>query len=64
MMKYILLLTFVFYIFLLMYPKFKVKINGEKSNNLFYRLVAAFALSLIFFLVIGLPLFGIICLFT
>lgn len=63
-MKYILLLTFGYFVFLLMYPKFKVKYNGEETNSLFYRILGAFALSLIFFLIIGLPLFGLICLFT
>ncbi len=63
-MKFVLLLTFGFYIFLLGYPKFKVKYNGKETNDLFCRIIAAFIFAFIFFLVIGLPLFGIICLFT
>lgn len=63
-MKWVILLTLLFYVFLLFNPKFTVKINGERSDILWHRIFGSFVLTVFFFLFIGLPLFGIICLFT
>lgn len=62
-MKWVLLLTFVFYVFLLFSPMFTVKINGKRSDVLWHRIICAFVLTAIFFVFVGLPLFGIISLF-
>ncbi|NBH78215.1 hypothetical protein D3Z52_08515 [Clostridiaceae bacterium] len=62
-MKWVLLLTFVFYVFLLFSPMFTVKINGKRSDVLWHRIIGAFVLTAIFFVFVGLPLFGIISLF-
>lgn len=63
MMKYILVATLIIYILLLFAPKFQIKINGQISNNLLYRIIGAVVFALIFFVAIGLPIYAVSTLF-
>lgn len=63
MMKYILVATLVVYILLLLTPKFKITVNGQPSDNFFYRIFGAAVFALIFFVVIGLPIYAVSTLF-
>lgn len=63
MMKYILVATLIIYILLFFAPKFQIKINGQISNNLLYRIIGAAVFALIFFVAIGLPIYAVSTLF-
>ena len=63
MMKYILAATVLIYIVLIFIPKMKITVNGQPSDNFFYRIFSAAVLALIFFVVIGLPIYAVSLLF-
>lgn len=63
MMKYILAATVLVYIVLIFIPKMKITVNGQPSDNFIYRIFGAVVLALIFFVVIGLPIYAVSLLF-
>lgn len=63
-MKFILTFFVLSYVFTFFYPKFTVSLNGVRTNSFFMRIVGAFIVAILLTLFIGLPLLGIITLFT
>lgn len=63
MMKYILAATLVVYIILLFVPNFKVFVNGQFTDRVFYRIFGAAVFALVFFVTIGLPIYAVSTLF-
>lgn len=63
MMKYILAATLVVYIILLFVPNFKVSVNGQPTDSVFYRIFGAAVFALVFFVTIGLPIYAVSTLF-
>ncbi len=63
-MKFILAFFVLSYVFTFFYPKFTVSLNGVRTNSFFMRIVEAFIVAILLTLFIGLPLLGIITLFT
>lgn len=61
MMKYILAATVLVYIVLIF--NIKIKINGQPSDSIFYRIFGAAAFTLIFFVAICLPIYAVSQLF-
>lgn len=63
MMKYILAATVLVYIVLIFFSKFKIKINGQPTDNIFIRIFEAAVFALLFFVTIGLPIYAVSLLF-
>ncbi len=63
-MKFILVFFVIVYVFIFFWPKFTVSINGIRSDSLLLRLLGAAVISFLLTLFIGLPLLGIISIFT
>ena len=63
MMKYILIITILVYIIMIFNPKMKITVNDQQSDNFFYRIFGAAVLALIFFVVIGLPIYAVSMMF-
>lgn len=60
MFKYYLI--YLLMVFLICLPFLKVTVNGHSANSFISRLIGAFAFTLIFGNIVGLPILGIICL--
>ena len=63
-MKFLIGFFIVTYIFMIFYPKFTVTINGVRSNSLSMRLKGAIIVAILLTLCVGLPLLGILSMFT
>ena len=63
-MRFILEFFVLSYIFTFFYPKFTVSLNGIRTNSFTMRILGTLVVALLLTLFIGLPLLGIIYLFT
>lgn len=63
-MKFILGFFVLVYVFTFFYPKFTVLINGVPTNSFTMRIFGALAIAVLLTLFIGLPLLGVISIFT
>lgn len=62
-MKYAILFFMIVYLVLFFYPRFRVSINGQLSNNVLYRIIGAAIVSAIATLCIALPIYGVVRIF-
>lgn len=63
-MKFILGFFVLCYVFLFFYPKFTVSINGIPTNSFTMRILGALAVAVMLTVFVGLPLLGVISIFT
>lgn len=63
-MKFILAFFILSYVFTFFHPKFTVSYNGVRTNSFTMRIIGALIFAMLLTLVIGLPLLGIVVLFT
>lgn len=64
LMKFILGFFFLAYVFMFFYPKFTVSINGVPTNSFTMRILGALSVAVLLTVFIGLPLLGVISIFT
>lgn len=63
-MKFILVFFVFVYVFMFFYPKFTVSINGVPTDSFTMRIFGALVMAVLLSVFIGLPLLGIISIFT
>lgn len=62
-MKFLLGFFLIIYVILFFYPRMRVSINGQQTTSLLYRALGVGIVGLILTLLIGLPIYGLVCLF-